>query len=889
MTKTRRAAGGYETQARAGSLRARQDRVWERRNLTASAATGGVAEQGRKRRYRVACFLPSTAVRMHRAFAWLPALAMVLLVAGGPGEVASAGEDPAASEADLRRLLEGFAPLAQHGEWTRLETREPPEFDDIPEESRRGLQEAFSLKFSALDDSKAMMFRALRFETTAQAEAFLAAQRKEVREAWKQPVSSPAVSVWQQDVSEGAGKDGALNGYALASAVEFSGRCHCFALQHFRVNRLCVQLMFANCAHVSRDVVDAFIDYALKRGADPSLEPPPSPDLRIAMRDVTVLLRDEGGEPVAMAEAVAHSLSSGGAGPVIRLVDRGKVALPAELTKLRIGHAAGPDGRPLPLLAAEIIVASRESEATVTFPRGEACRIRLIGPRGKPFAGGRVRTLSQELVPQFPINVHVGGRVRGEDVSPEETFSPIGDGKGTTGPEGEVLLPVDPRYGSRVVVDAGEGFFSVVEDAPPGRKSKTIALRPAWVLHVALKDCDGTPVAGRVEVHVQGEHRSYDTAADGRAAIGPLPMEAVHIRAPGGASDEMGWTEVRPAQGPVVIRLTSHVLRLRVLGVTGAQVPRYWVEVRTERVAYGMTAEGATTLLLPPERCSVEVREAADADGRPVNLAAARAMVAPAARELTLRMLPGLRLTGTVRTASGQPVEGAEVWAGRFYDVYARTKTNPAGWYELVGLEPVDLTLNVRPPPGLAPPRPRGVRPTRAGAPVDFTLPHVVPVTVLDWQGLPVRGAWVRVKVVGADPEAGTYPIEGHTDENGVAHLANLYAEQELRVVPQYSVDLASMHRPWDGSPVTLELERARTIEVRVLDGRGPVAGARVEVEGGMDIAPATGPDGRSDVLLPYRPVRLRAQRSPSDPWSPWVEIQPQDRRVELRVPDATR
>jgi hypothetical protein len=147
----------------------------------------------------------------------------------------------------------------------------------------------------------------------------------------------------------------------------------------------------------------------------------------------------------------------------------------------------------------------------------------------------------------------------------------------------------------------------------------------------------------------------------------------------------------------------------------------------------------------------------------------------------------------------------------------------------------------------------------------------------------------VRVKVVGNGPDSGTYPIEDHTDENGIAYLANLYPDQELHVMPQNSKDLASLHRPWDGSPVTLTLERAHTVQVRAVDGLGPVVGATVDVEGGVDISFDTGPDGRTDVIVPYRLMRLRAQRSPSAPWSGWVQVQPMDQSVEGRVPDARR
>ena len=179
--------------------------------------------------------------------------------------------------------------------------------------------------------------------------------------------------------------------------------------------------------------------------------------------------------------------------------------------------------------------------------------------------------------------------------------------------------------------------------------------------------------------------------------------------------------------------------------------------------------------------------------------------------------------------------------------------------------------------------------PSSAGPSVDFTLPEVVPITVVDWRGRPVGGAWVRVKVIGDGPETGTYPIEGHTNEDGVAYLANLYANQELHVMPQNSKDLASLRRPWNGSPSTLRLERAHKVQVRVVDGSGPVSGAGIDVEDGEDLSPDTGPDGLAAVVVPYRPMRLRARRRASAPWSEWVRITPHEIEVEVRIPDAGR
>jgi hypothetical protein len=122
-----------------------------------------------------------------------------------------------------------------------------------------------------------------------------------------------------------------------------------------------------------------------------------------------------------------------------------------------------------------------------------------------------------------------------------------------------------------------------------------------------------------------------------------------------------------------------------------------------------------------------------------------------------------------------------------------------------------------------------------------------------------------------------------------VAYLANLYPDQELEVMPQNSKDLASLRRPWNGSPLTLRLERSHTVRVRVVDGLGPVTGAWIDVEDGEDHADDTGPEGRTDVIVPYRPARLRARRSASAPWSEWVQVRPSEHEVEVRVPDAGR
>ena len=144
--------------------------------------------------------------------------------------------------------------------------------------------------------------------------------------------------------------------------------------------------------------------------------------------------------------------------------------------------------------------------------------------------------------------------------------------------------------------------------------------------------------------------------------------------------------------------------------------------------------------------------------------------------------------------------------------------------------------------------------------------------------------------MLGNGPEAGTYSIEDHTNEDGVAYLANLHADQELQVMPQNSKDLASLRQQWNGSPLTLRLERSHTVQVRVVDGSGPVAGAEIVVEASEDLWPCTtGPDGLTDVVVPYRPMRLRARRVASAPWSEWVQVTPRDVEVEVRIPDLGR
>lgn len=823
-----------------------------------------------------------------RAFAWLLGLSLPLLIAGSHLQTTWAGEEQAPAEADLEQLLEGFAPLAEHGEWTRTEVKESfSSFaDSVPEECLQGLQDARRLTFVAPGNSRAMSFLAARFETTAQAKAFLAAGHEAVLQQLRRQTAHPGASVWLRGVSKGAGKNGMLDGYAIDWAGDFFGVPFGFTLQHFQVDRLFVSLTLSGCPHVSREAQDAFIAYALERLADPDAEIPPSPDLRVPTREVTFFLRDPAGEPVASAEATAETLSGDGAGLAVHVRNGGTMTLPKEPAKIRVGNAAGQDGRPLQLLADEINLDPQQTEVTVTLPRGEPCQIQVVGPDGDPVSGAEVRTLSRLLPQKRQIEI----RIAGETVPHKERVPPVGDGKGVTDAGGKVRLPVDPKHGSKIAVDAGEDFFPAVEEVPPGTESRTIQLRLAWMLHLVVQDRDGTPVEEHVEVRVEGETRIHETDATGRAQIGPLPREAVHVRSTlDDLAGQESWTEVKPTRDPVVLALTSHVLRLCVLDLAGAPVPRYWVDVSAGLWGYGRSAEGPITLLVPAERCSIEVREAADADGRPLNLAAAGASVTREARELTLRMQPGTSLTGTVRMADGRPVADAEVMAKRHHDVYARAKTDAEGRYELVGLDQRVLSVKVRPPDGMAPPRPRDVVPLSAGPPVDFTLPEVVPITVVDWRGQPVRGAWVRVKLIGGGPEAGTYPIDDHTNEDGVAYLANLYPDQELHVMPQNSKDLASLRRPWNGSPLTVWLKRAHTVQVRVVDGLGPVAGAVIDVEGGEDLSDDTGPDGRTGVILPYRPVRLRARRSASAPWSEWVQVRPRELEVEVRVPDARR
>lgn len=339
---------------------------------------------------------PYSAPMTQRAFAWLACLSVLLLLVDGTCTPAMAEEEEeeeqADAEVDLAQFLEGFAPLAHHGEWTRSEVKESPgtAFQNIPKEAQQGLQEVLGLEFAGprMGPLKQMTFFAARFETSAQAAAYLAAyhkvlldQREVSQEQWRHPAARPYGGMWMFDVSKGAGKDGALDGYAIDTALEVFGSSMRATAQYLHVGRLYVCQTFANCSHVSRESQDAFIAYALERLTNPTHDPPPSPDMRIPTREVVFVLRASDGESLASADASVRAVSSDGAGPATHLGKRGTMTLPAGPVKIRIGNALGKDGRLRQLLGEDVIVPIHAS-ARATRPR------RSVEPVGSGQAGG---------------------------------------------------------------------------------------------------------------------------------------------------------------------------------------------------------------------------------------------------------------------------------------------------------------------------------------------------------------------------------------------------------------------------------------------------------------------------------------------------------------------
>jgi protocatechuate 3,4-dioxygenase beta subunit len=372
-------------------------------------------------------------------------------------------------------------------------------------------------------------------------------------------------------------------------------------------------------------------------------------------------------------------------------------------------------------------------------------------------------------------------------------------------------------------------------------------------LDAIVVDEAGHPIAGAsVRVFAMREGRAYyagdrDTAADGRASFGGLPRGEAWVLAYGPGRSRASLRAVlaagvreeklvlRPARAldVVVVDEGEQPVALAGVEVTAAD-PLPYAAITGRDGAARVDRLGA-----PPYRVKVSARGYDDT---------VRSGVVPGAAPLRIRLERLATLEVTVMGTDGKPAAGATVLAAGTGLWPARsTVVDGAGTTTITGLHGGVYDLQARrgdevSPTDFAVPVKRGEQKS-----VQLTLGagKRVKITVTDGpgEGAPaVKGA----SVVLAEEGLSSFPLQGTTDEHGVADLGPIAKQRATAAaraagfVPRSAVlvDAAA-------TEARIALEKGGVLSGDVVDDRGfPVAGASIEVVGvdaeGMPIDEST-------------------------------------------------
>jgi RNA polymerase sigma-70 factor (ECF subfamily) len=377
--------------------------------------------------------------------------------------------------------------------------------------------------------------------------------------------------------------------------------------------------------------------------------------------------------------------------------------------------------------------------------------------------------------------------------------------QGTTGADG--CLRLEGLRPGRVWLEPKRGDTSGWERAEvvAGQVTEsTIEIQMGMNANGVVVDGSGAPVCG-AEVLVAGWAGGLAVPLARTGAAGRFRLRAIgthcHVgaRAPGYAASPLrqftagkgAEVEMRIVLSEPAARLTGIVLGPENRPVAGAVVQAGSPEQRNQKLPDGGVAMGPR-----PERAVT------DAEGRftidhlpggqvPVAVRArglaphhqTAAVEAGKANELTLLLLPGVTLSGTVRDGSGAAVAKAEVRVGGWDDLgHQRVTTSAKGEYRLEGLWPGKIAAAVTS-------EAHGTTSTTLEAIAGQSLNWdpvlsaglVLRGLVLDAADKPVYGAMVEARAV--RPRAGT-PWWGfeNTDAQGRFQLQNCSADQPIRI-----------------------------------------------------------------------------------------------------------
>jgi len=496
------------------------------------------------------------------------------------------------------------------------------------------------------------------------------------------------------------------------------------------------------------------------------------------------------------------------------------------------------------------------------------------------------------------------------------TWITDGDGVAEVGPFPDEELRVHLRHPDAAW--SRDGF-----PIPGGPGPHVIEVERGLVFGGTVVGPDGAPAEGAsVAVYGEWEGENYQrfgtvTDIDGRFLLSRVPAGKIARLTAWARRGEDVLTarteDVRPGRldhrlrlAPVPRREPEPELRVRVLGPDGKPVLTGLLRLHSGRDA----RSGRT-----PEQCGLRevVRhrfgwkganrwwaEVVGAKRGSRRFAPKLVRLDGPAGEVTIRLEPAREIRGRVVDAAGDPVLGVPIRAlsaapdhpNPGFAPHADAASGERGEFRLRGLSAGPWRLRVDPPAGYATPEPVPVRGGATDVRIVLRAGALPLVTVLDDEGEPVPGLYLRIAKEGG---GGTVvnPYLCRTDAEGRVRIEGLDPAKRYRLSispgPRF---LRKTIDPWNPRDTVIRLERAYEIAGEVRNGDGGAVRARVywrrsgEEEWRWEWSwPEKGfrvervPEGRYE-LKALPPDR----RDPEDPAFPAVTVRAGEEAVTLEL-----
>jgi hypothetical protein len=385
-----------------------------------------------------------------------------------------------------------------------------------------------------------------------------------------------------------------------------------------------------------------------------------------------------------------------------------------------------------------------------------------------------------------------------------------------------------------------------------------------------------------IEMNVLGDAKidrsAQDAAVDRVASVlegkTPPPARLARRSPEMPPSDDWPGQEGRPRLTILVLDADGNPVPLARVTITGAMEER---EGGTQRLTSDARS-GRIVLPLLPGKPTVSVSLARDREGRPLPLAPVRDVPVPDGQsEITVRLLPGLAISGLVVDPDGKPVEGVSLHArdarephahGPPRDDRSKTRSDEDGVFRIVGVADEEYDVLADATEDLAAPGPVRAKGGATDVRIVMVRGEAVTLTLVDEQARPVPK--VRVVVEWMGTPSWRRVAEGETDARGLFVLPSLDRSARYRVQtfpPEWTGLTNAKLESWAPQSQTVLLPEGFSVRGLVVDEFAkPIAGALVDV--GVHWSKETGEDGRFEAGgLPKGPVNVRVRHRRDGTW----------------------